>query len=46
VFTSKYGKGRTVHNAYGHDRKALTPPEVQKLIARGVEWAATGKVKP
>ncbi len=45
VFTSKYGKGRTVHNAYGHDRKALMTPEVQKLIARGVEWAATGKVK-
>ena len=45
VFTSKYGKGRVVHNAYGHDRKALTTPEVQKLIARGVEWAATGKVK-
>ncbi|MHC4118696.1 MAG: ThuA domain-containing protein [Planctomycetota bacterium] len=45
VFTSKYGKGRVVHNAYGHDRKALMTPEVQKLIARGVEWAATGKVK-
>jgi type 1 glutamine amidotransferase len=45
VFTSMYGKGRTVHNAYGHDRKALMTPNVQKLIARGVEWAATGKVK-
>ena len=45
VFTSKHGKGRVVHNAYGHDRKALMTPEVQKLIARGVEWAATGKVK-
>ena len=45
VFTSKYGNGRVVHNAYGHDRKALMTPNVQKLIARGVEWAATGKVK-
>jgi len=45
VFTSKYGKGRVVQNAYGHDRKALMTPNVQKLIARGVEWAATGKVK-
>lgn len=45
VFTSKHGKGRVVHNAYGHDRKALMTPNVQKLIARGVEWAATGKVK-
>ncbi len=45
VFTSKHGKGRVVHNAYGHDRKALMTPNVQKLIARSVEWAATGKVK-
>ena len=45
VFTSKYGQGRVVYNAYGHDRKALMTPNVQKLIARGVEWAATGKVK-
>ncbi|MBL7184876.1 MAG: ThuA domain-containing protein [Phycisphaerae bacterium] len=45
VFTSGYGKGRVIYNAYGHDRKALMTPNVQKLIARGVEWAATGKVK-
>jgi hypothetical protein len=45
VFTLSYGKGRTVHNAFGHDRKALMTPNVQKIIARGVEWAATGKVK-
>ena len=45
VFTLNYGKGRTVHNAFGHDGKALMNPSVQKIIARGVEWAATGKVK-
>ena len=45
IFTSKHGAGRVVHNGYGHDRKALMTPNVQKLIARGVEWAATGKVK-
>ncbi|MHC4558443.1 MAG: ThuA domain-containing protein [Planctomycetota bacterium] len=44
IFTLNYGKGRTVHNAFGHDRKALMTPSVQKIIARGVEWAATGKV--
>ena len=44
VFTSEYGKGRVVQNAFGHDRKAIMTPEVQKIIARGVEWAATGKV--
>jgi len=45
VFTLDYGKGRTVHNAFGHDRKALMNPSVQKIITRGVEWAATGKVE-
>jgi type 1 glutamine amidotransferase len=45
VFTLSYGKGRVVHNAFGHDRKALMTPNVQKIIARGVEWAATGKVQ-
>lgn len=44
VFTSKYGKGRSIHNAFGHDRKSIMTPAVQKLIARGVEWAATGAV--
>jgi type 1 glutamine amidotransferase len=44
VFTLDYGKGRTVYNAFGHDRKALMTPEVQKIIIRGVEWAANGKV--
>lgn len=44
VFVQNYGKGRVVHNAFGHDRKALMTPEVQKIIARGTEWAATGKV--
>jgi uncharacterized protein len=46
VFTLDYGKGRTVHNAFGHDRKALMTPMVQRIITRGVEWAATGKVEP
>ena len=44
LFTLNYGKGRTVYNAFGHDRKALMSPSVRKIIARGVEWAATGKV--
>jgi type 1 glutamine amidotransferase len=44
VFTTQYGKGRCVHNAFGHDPKAIGNPSVQKLIRRGVEWAATGKV--
>jgi type 1 glutamine amidotransferase len=45
VFTRSYGKGRSVHNAFGHDHKAILHPSMQQLIRRGVEWAATGKVK-
>ncbi|MBN2136573.1 MAG: ThuA domain-containing protein [Sedimentisphaerales bacterium] len=45
LFTLNYGKGRVVHNAFGHDGKALSTPSVKKIIARGAEWAATGKVR-
>jgi len=44
VFVKNYGQGRVVHNAFGHDGKALKTPSVQKIIIRGTEWAATGKV--
>jgi type 1 glutamine amidotransferase len=44
VFTRIYGKGRCVHNALGHDRKAIMDSDCLTLIVRGVEWAATGKV--
>jgi hypothetical protein len=44
LFTLPYGKGRVVYNAFGHDRKALMNPSVQKIIVRGVEWAASGQV--
>jgi type 1 glutamine amidotransferase len=44
VFVQEFGKGRVVHNTLGHDPKAIAAPEVTTIIARGVEWAATGKV--
>jgi type 1 glutamine amidotransferase len=44
VFTCRYGEGRCVHNALGHDRKAIMDPVNQQLIARSVQWAATGDV--
>ena len=44
VFIQNYGKGRVVYNAYGHDGKALANPAVKKIITRGAEWAARGKV--
>ncbi len=43
-FVKAYGQGRVVHNAFGHDGKVMADANVAKLIARGVEWAATGKV--
>jgi uncharacterized protein len=45
VFTVEYGKGRVFHDALGHDGKALSNPVAQKLLQRGCEWAATGKVQ-
>jgi type 1 glutamine amidotransferase len=45
VFTVEYGKGRVFHETFGHDGKALQNPVVRKLIQRGCEWAATGKVQ-
>jgi type 1 glutamine amidotransferase len=45
AFTFQYGQGRVFHEAFGHDGKALANESVRKLIARGTEWAATGKVQ-
>ena len=45
AFTVDYGKGRVFHETFGHDGKAIQNPAVQKLIQRGSEWAATGKVQ-
>ena len=44
AFTLDYGQGRVFHHAFGHDVKALQNPFVRTVIARGTEWAATGKV--
>jgi type 1 glutamine amidotransferase len=44
VFVKRYGKGRVVHNVLGHGLDAKRNPSYQRLLTRGVEWAATGKV--
>ncbi len=44
LFVHNYGKGRAVHDAFGHDRKAITDKTHKILLARSCEWAATGKV--
>jgi uncharacterized protein len=45
VFTLEYGQGRVFHEAFGHDGKAVKTEGVARLIQRGCEWAATGKVE-
>ncbi len=45
AFAVEYGKGRVFHETFGHDGKAVRNPSVEKLIQRGSEWAATGKVQ-
>ena len=44
VFVKNYGKGRVVHNVLGHGLDSKRNDSYQKLLCRGVEWAATGKV--
>ncbi len=45
VWVNQYGKGRVYENVLGHDVKALSDKPVQEWFRRGVEWAATGKVR-
>lgn len=42
VWINKYGDGRVVQNALGHDVEAMRSPGFQTLLVRCVEWAATG----
>jgi type 1 glutamine amidotransferase len=44
IWINTYGKGRVYNNALGHDIAAMSDPNFQKWMKRGVEWAATGKV--
>ena len=39
-----YGKGRVFHTTLGHDPEAIRCVGFVTTFARGVEWAATGKV--
>ena len=45
VWVASYGKGRVCENVLGHDVAAMKSLGFQTLLIRGVEWAATGKVK-
>jgi type 1 glutamine amidotransferase len=45
AFTVEYGKGLVFHETFGHDARAVRNESVARLIQRGCEWAASGKVK-
>ena len=44
AFTTRFGQGRSFNLLLGHDVKAMDAAGFQKLLCRGTEWAATGKV--
>jgi type 1 glutamine amidotransferase len=44
ALVKSYGKGRVFHTTLGHDLRAMGDPAFQRLVARGTEWSATGKV--
>jgi type 1 glutamine amidotransferase len=44
AFTTSFGRGRGFNLLLGHDAPAMESPGFQRLLKRGVEWAATGAV--
>ncbi len=44
IWTVAYGKGRVFHTPMGHDLNAMRCAGFVTTLARGTEWAATGKV--
>lgn len=44
IWVQDYGKGRVFSITLGHGPESLAADGVKTLIARGTEWAATGKV--
>jgi len=43
---TEFGQGRSFYLILGHDVPAMQSPGFIKLLLRGTEWAATGKVEP
>ena len=44
IWVNSYGKGRVYENVLGHDVEAMSDPQFQEWLRRGVIWAGTGKV--
>ena len=43
VWKKMYGRGRVFYSSLGHVAKDLDVPEVEKIMRRGMKWAAEGK---
>ncbi|HIJ72745.1 MAG TPA: Gfo/Idh/MocA family oxidoreductase [Candidatus Hydrogenedentes bacterium] len=39
AYTKDYGKGKVFYLALGHDERAFSHPEFQKMVVRGLDWA-------
>lgn len=44
IWTTAFGKGRSVHITLGHDLTAMSQPGFVAAFARAAEWAATDQV--
>jgi uncharacterized protein len=44
AFTTQFGQGRCFNLLLGHDANRMGAAGFEKLLCRGTEWAATGKV--
>lgn len=44
AWTASFGRGRIAHTPLGHDLSAMAQPGFLALLARMLEWAATGQV--
>ena len=44
IWVNSYGKGRVYENVLGHDVEAMSDPQFEEWMRRGVIWAGRGKV--
>ena len=44
IWVNTYGKGRVYENSMGHDLEAMSDPQFQEWMRRGVIWAGNGKM--
>lgn len=44
IWANRFGQGRVLFTTLGHDARAWREAGMADLLARGVEWAATGQV--